>query len=85
MYDCDFFPFFGMPHGLGWLFMILFWVLVIAGIIAIARWLIAGSSRQGQDTPPEHKTPTDTLRERYARGEIEREEFLQRLEDLNEL
>lgn len=84
MYDRDFFPFFGMPYGLGWVFMILFWVLVIAGFIALVRWLAAGSWRreQGMSTPV-HRTPTDTLRERYARGEIDREEFLQRHEDLN--
>lgn len=84
MYDHDFFPFFGMPYGLGWIFMILFWVLVIAGVIAIVRWLTGGTSRRAQDMPgPGHRTPADILRERYARGEIEREEFLQRLEDLN--
>lgn len=84
MYDHDFFPFFGMPYGLGWVFMILFWVLVIAGVIAIVRWLTAGASRREQDTPvPVHRTPADILRERYARGEIDREEFLQRLTDLN--
>lgn len=85
MYDHDFFPFFGMPYGLGWVFMILFWVLVIASVIAIVRWLTAGGSRRGQDMPsPTHRMPADILRERYARGEIEREEFLQRLEDLND-
>lgn len=82
MYDHDFFPFIGMPYGLGWIFMILFWVLVIAGVIAIVRWLAAGASRRGQDLPPVHKTPAGILRERYARGEIDREEFLQRLNDL---
>ncbi|MCO6412748.1 MAG: SHOCT domain-containing protein [Thiogranum sp.] len=73
-----------MPYGLGWIFMILFWVLVIAGVIALVRWLTAGPSRREQGiSTPAHRTPTDILRERYARGEIDREEFLQRLEDLN--
>lgn len=85
MYDHDFFPFFGMPYGLGWVFMILFWVLVIAGVIAIVRWLGSGASRAKSDLSlPSHKKPADILRERYARGEIDREEFLQRLEDLGD-
>jgi putative membrane protein len=83
MYDHDYFPFSGMPYGLGWVFMIPFWVLVIVGIIAIVRWL-TGASRRERDMPsPVHKISTDILRECYARGEIDREEFLRRLEDLN--
>ncbi len=84
MYDHDFFPFFGIPYGLGWIFMTLFWVLVIAGAIAIVRWLARGASRREQNmsTDPAHKTAADILRECYACGEIDREEFLQRLEDL---
>lgn len=85
MYDHDFFPFFGMPYGLGWMFMILFWVLVLAGVIALVRWLFVGASRPGRNmSSPVQRTPTDILRERYARGEIDREEFMQRLEDVNE-
>jgi putative membrane protein len=84
MYDHHCFPFFSMPYGLGWVFMILFWVLAISGVIAIVRWLAAGTTRRKQDmSSPAHKTPADILRERYARGEIDREEFMQRLEDLN--
>tara|TARA_R110001592_G_scaffold254129_3_gene517501 strand:- start:47658 stop:47918 length:261 start_codon:yes stop_codon:yes gene_type:complete len=85
MYDHNCFPFFSMPHGLGWVFMILFWVLAISGVIAMVRWLSAGTARREPDMSlPAHKTPADILRERYARGDIDREEFMQRLEDLNE-
>jgi hypothetical protein len=48
----------------------------------VARPGISGSG-QGR-SPAVAKTPNEILRERYARGEIEREEFLQRLEDIRE-
>jgi hypothetical protein len=38
---------------------------------------------QEQRGVPTGKTATEILRERYARGEIDRKEFLQRLEDLD--
>ena len=86
MYDHDFFPFIGMPYGFGWVFMILFWGLIITAVIVLVRWMIVGVAPkrdQGQSTAV-HRTPSDILRERYARGEIDREEFIQRLDDLNE-
>ena len=59
------------------------WLLIIVGFIAIVRWLAGSASKPVQNiSGPANKTPADILRERYARGEIEREEFLQRLEDL---
>lgn len=65
--------------GLGWIFMILFWALVIAGLVAIVRWLGARNNGGGN---PRGKTPLEILQERYARGEIEREEYEQKRRDL---
>jgi putative membrane protein len=61
--------------GGGWLFMGLFWLVVIIGIVALVR--AAGGSRREP-----RKTALDILQERYARGEISREEYQQKRADL---
>ena len=70
----------GMMAGMGFglISMLLFWVLVILGIVVLVRWLGRGTS---PELPP-GKTALDILKERYARGEIEREEFEQKKRDL---
>lgn len=62
--------------GFGWTSMVLFWVLVILAIVALAKWL--SSSRDGGST----RRPLDILQERYARGEITREQYEQMRRDL---
>lgn len=69
----------GWMPGFGWLFMILFWGLVILGIVAIVKWLM--DSAGGAHLPGE-RTALDILKERYARGEIDREEFEEKRRDL---
>ncbi len=56
-----------------WIVVATFWVLIIAGVV----WLIVWLTRQGRAAAggPERPTPLDILRERYARGEITREEY----------
>lgn len=54
------------PGWFGWLFMVLFWILVIVGAVAAIRYLLAGTRRN---------SALDILKERYARGEIDREEY----------
>lgn len=69
----------GWGMGFGWIFMVLFWALVILGIAAIAKWLM-GASRRSQPSAP--ATAMEILEQRYARGEIGRDEFEQRKRDL---
>ena len=70
------FPFFG---GFGWIFMVLFWGFVIWGIIALARGGI-GNGHNNSDS--NEKTPLDILKERYAKDEINKEEFESKKKDL---
>jgi putative membrane protein len=52
----------------------LFWVLLAAGIVAVVRY----TGRGGQDSTP-RPTPRDVLDDRFARGEIEDDEYRRRL------
>jgi putative membrane protein len=70
---------FGWGPGFGWVSMILFWGLVIFAIAALAKWLTQQSPGGGS---PRDKTPLQILQERYARGEIDREEYEQKKQDL---
>lgn len=67
---------FGFMSG-GWFFMVLFWVLIVVGIVALVKWLI----QQGRDSV-QTKTPVDILKERYAKGEINQKEFEEKKKDL---
>jgi putative membrane protein len=53
--------------GIGMMFV--FWALVIVGLVFGIRWLMT----QGRESRSD--TALDILRQRYARGEIDKEEF----------
>lgn len=75
-----------MGWGGGWFAMILgplFMVITLAALIAVAillaRWLTGPAHSAGPSPPtPPARTPLDILKERYARGEIDKEEFQER-------
>jgi putative membrane protein len=53
--------------------MLVFWGLIIAAVVMLVRGLGGGSSEG--EVRAFHDTPLDILRERYAKGEIDRSEF----------
>lgn len=68
----------GWMSGFGGIFMILYWALIILGAVALARWLFS----TGNSANIEHHRPLDMLRKRYARGEINGEQYEQMRMDL---
>ena len=65
-------------NGMGWggwivmtLTMVAFWSLVVFGVIAIFR----GDREARSDQMPRERDPMQILDERFARGEIEIEEY----------
>ncbi len=69
----------GWGMGLGWFFMILFWVLVILGIVYLIK-LISERTGTGQKR---EESALDILEKRYAKGEIGKEEFERMKTDLS--
>ncbi len=68
----------GMSMGLG---MILLWIIGIFVLVAVV-WLVSRSAGQN-NSYYQSKSALDILKERYARGEIDKEEFEEKKMHLN--
>ncbi len=66
---------YGWGMGLGWIYMIIFWAAIITAVVYLVRFI---ERKSGSEVW--HETPLDSLKHRYARGEITREEF-ERMKD----
>ena len=62
----------------GWIFMLLFWGLIIVGLVLVVRWLWD----HGRPGTGGADSPLEILKRRYARGEISKEEFDRMKQDL---
>lgn len=70
-------------YGMGWgwsIIMIAFWIAVIVGIIFLIRWvMLSTDKRHGAKS---EDSALDILRQRFVRGEINKEEFEEKKKDL---
>ena len=73
-----------MMWGFGAWWMIFLWIVVIIGIIFLIKWLV-GQGKTDRQEPLKEESPLDILKKRYAKGEIDKEEFEQKKKDLTGL
>jgi putative membrane protein len=69
----------GWGFGLMTVGMVLFWALIILGLIAVARYLWTSSDHEPEARP----APEELLAERFALGEIDEQEYRRRLDTLH--
>jgi putative membrane protein len=76
-----------MMWGFGMIFGPLFFILILALIVVLAVFLVRGFAGPWPGTAPHQppgRTPLDILKERFARGEIDQDEFEKRRRVLGE-
>lgn len=59
--------------------MWIFWLIVIAAFVGLPWFFFRGKFGQGKD---EENSPKGILRKRYAKGEIDKKEFDEKMKDL---
>ncbi len=70
--------------GMGWfviIVMLIFWVLVIVGLVSLIKWLIQTTSREKSEAGGGRVL--DILKERYTRGEIGKRKYKEMRKDLS--
>ena len=72
MHDYGWSPMFGM-----WVF----WLLIVALVVVAVWW--GSRSLSGKSQQRSNDSPEDILKKRYARGEIDKDEYAERMKDLN--
>lgn len=81
-------PQWGMMGGYGYggygLFYMIFWIAALVAIVFGVVWLVRAlaTAASAHNTPVRRSGGLDVLEERYARGEINREEYLQKKRDI---
>lgn len=69
----------GPGMGLWMTFNLLFWLLLTVGIVLLAVWAVDAIRRTSER---ESELPLEILKKRYARGEISKEEYEAKKQDL---
>lgn len=67
----------GYGNDWGWLFMLIWFALIVAAVVIFVRYLGRGGLYAGKT-----ESATDILKKRYAKGEIDKKEYQEKLKDL---
>ena len=72
----------GWGNGSFWPLGMIIWAVIIIALIAFITWLVSGRSFRRRSDGRTSSAALDLLEQRYARGEIGREEYLQKKNDI---
>ncbi|MFP3981324.1 MAG: SHOCT domain-containing protein [Desulfobacterales bacterium] len=72
----------GFMGWFGGIFMLVVWVLVIVGLIYLIKWLVQSTKTESGTPRGDSAGALDILKQRYARGEIDKAEFEEKKKDL---
>ncbi len=67
---------YGMSGGM-WILGAIFWILILVGLVLLIKYLWEGAGAKGAQ-----ESALDILKKRYAKGEINKEEFEDKKKDL---
>lgn len=62
----------------GFLLMVVWWAIIVYVVALAIRWIMDGTRHEGRHG----KSAIDILKERYAKGEIDRKEFEEKKKDI---
>lgn len=62
----------------GGILMLVFWVVGIAFFVLFIKWIVGQGGREGK----QDGTPLDILKQRYAKGELDKDQFEKMKKDL---
>lgn len=68
----------GFMTGMGW-----YWIFGLIGLILFVWLILKSDSQEKEGQTQGDKSALDILKERYAGGEIRKEEFLEKKRDLS--
>jgi len=76
-----------MGYGMGWgifggILSVIFWICIIMLVISIFRRAGRGRIHHWDSMSGLGKSATDIVKERYAKGEINKQEFEEKMKDL---
>ena len=70
----------GGGMGIWTLFGMIFWIVLIVGVVLLVIWVIQRAA--GGGTSKTGESALEILKKRYARGEISKEEFEEKKRDI---
>jgi putative membrane protein len=68
--------------GINGMWMLIFWIVIIVWMVWLLSTILSHNLESHQPAPSRFKTADHIAKERYARGEISREEYQTILNDL---